>query len=151
MHRHNTCNGGVINEAQLCDEQEAELGCPIRAVSIVASRQGAAIPGRINSQALETFLDVNNCWPDLSGVSENGAVLVRPDGHVLWRCVDAADVVSDQCREELASTVHAVNAASEAARPSHNSTTSDVQRIMTACRSAVQICLGRNTYCSSET
>lgn len=84
-------------------------------------------------------------------MSENGAVLVRPDSHVLWRCVDAADVVSEQCREEPASTVHAVNAASEAGRPSHNFTASDVQCIMTAFRSAVQICLGRNTYWTSET
>lgn len=130
---------------------EAELGCPIRAVSIVASHQGASLPSSINGQALETFLDVDKSWIDLSGVSENGAVLVRPDSHVLWRCVDAADVVSEQCREEPVSTVHAVNAASEAGRPSHNFTASDVQCIMTAVRSAVQICLGRNTYWTSET
>ena len=78
-------------------------------------------------------------------MSENGAVLVRPDGHVLWRCVDAAAVVSEQCRKEPASQ-HAVHAASEADGPCHTSTTSDVQCIMTAFRSAVQIGLGRHTF-----
>ncbi|DBA95796.1 TPA: hypothetical protein ACH3X1_001346 [Trebouxia sp. C0004] len=115
---------------------EAELSCPIRAVSVVAPHQGAAVPSRLNGQALETFVDVNNSWPDLSGVSETGAVLVRPDGHVLWRRVDAADVVSKQHREERASRLHAVNAASEATTPSHDIITSDVHCIMTAFRSA---------------
>jgi len=150
MHRYNACNGSVDNSARLCDEQEAELGCPIRAVSIIASHQGAAIPSRLNGQALETFLDVNNSWPDLSGVSETGAVLVRPDGLVLWRCVDAADLVPEQCREEVASRVHAVNAASEATKPSHVSVTSDVHCVMTGFRTAVQTCVGKNTYWSSE-
>ncbi len=108
------------------------MGCPIRAVSIVASHHGAATPSRINNQALEISLDVDNSWPDLSGVSENGAVLVRPDGHVLWRCVDAA-------------RVHAVNAAKEATRSSHVSITSDVHSIMTGFRAAVQSCVGKST------
>ncbi len=35
-------------------------------------------------------------WPDLYGVSPDGAVLVRPDGHVAWRSTTAsADPVAD--------------------------------------------------------
>ncbi len=78
-------------------------------------------------------------------MSENGAVLVRPDGHVLWRCVDAAGVVSEQCREEVAARVHAVNAAMEATRSSHVSITSDVHCIMSGFRTAVQTCVGKST------
>lgn len=88
---------------------------------------------------------MDKSWIDLSGVSENGAVLVRPDGHVLWRCVDAADVVSEQSREEGAAKVHAVNAASEATRSSRVSMTSDVHCMMTGFRTAVQTCVGRST------
>ncbi len=79
-------------------------------------------------------------------MSENGAVLVRPDGHVLWRCVDAADVVPKRCCEEVAARVHAVNAAREATRSSHVSITSDVHCIMTGFRTAVQTCVGKSTY-----
>lgn len=28
----------------------------------------------------------NEDWRNLRGVSEDGAILVRPDGHVAWRC-----------------------------------------------------------------
>ncbi|KAA6420769.1 MAG: hypothetical protein FRX49_09346 [Trebouxia sp. A1-2] len=125
---------------------QAELGCPIRAVSIVASHHGAAIPSRTNGQALETFLDVDKSWFDLSGVSEKGAVLVRPDGHVLWRCVDAADVDSEQYQEKVAARVHVLNAAREATRSSLVPITPDVQCIITSLRSAVQTCVGKSTY-----
>lgn len=31
------------------------------------------------------LIDESRTWPDLYGVDEDGAVLVRPDGHVAWR------------------------------------------------------------------
>lgn len=33
------------------------------------------------------LVDVDSRWTDLSGVGPAGAVLVRPDGHVAWRCL----------------------------------------------------------------
>ncbi|MHC0432283.1 FAD-dependent oxidoreductase [Streptomyces sp. O3] len=33
--------------------------------------------------------DVDDRWPELYGVTAQGAVLVRPDGVVAWRCADA--------------------------------------------------------------
>jgi hypothetical protein len=35
-------------------------------------------------------------WPDLYGVAPDGAVLVRPDGHVAWRSpTTSTDPVAD--------------------------------------------------------
>ncbi len=70
--------------------QEHGLQCPIRIVTIVDEQQIAAEHAR---QPIDRYLDVHNHWPRLSGVCENGAVLVRPDGHVLWRCTDAIDLI----------------------------------------------------------
>jgi hypothetical protein len=33
--------------------------------------------------------DVEDRWPERYGVTAQGAVLVRPDGVVAWRCADA--------------------------------------------------------------
>jgi hypothetical protein len=45
-----------------------------------------------------TFQDEPGDWTTQCGVNEDGAVLVRPDGHVAWRSVssapDAADVLA---------------------------------------------------------
>ncbi len=40
--------------------------------------------------------DVDRPWAEAYGVSDGGAVLVRPDGVVAWRC---ADVAKDPARE----------------------------------------------------
>lgn len=46
--------------------------------------------------------DVDNVWKDLRGVADDGAVLVRPDGHVAWRSRDGSGV------HQLASVVDQV-------------------------------------------
>ena len=38
----------------------------------------------------ETVVDTGESWRELYGVSD-GAVVVRPDGHVAWRSADAVD------------------------------------------------------------
>jgi len=43
-------------------------------------------------------------WPGLYGVSDDGAVLVRPDGHVAWR----AEKVAAQPAAELAAVLRGV-------------------------------------------
>lgn len=40
------------------------------------------------------YQDVNRDFLRLYGISQEGAVLVRPDGHVAWRAIDAAGVVA---------------------------------------------------------
>ena len=37
-----------------------------------------------------TYLDTDGQWPKLSGTTVDGLILVRPDGHVLWRCKNLA-------------------------------------------------------------
>ena len=37
------------------------------------------------------MLDIYDDWARAREVSESGAVLVRPDGHVAWRSADLAD------------------------------------------------------------
>ena len=51
-----------------------------------------------------TLADKESEWPDLYGVAADGAVLVRPDGHVAWR---TATAVSDP-RAELTSALRRI-------------------------------------------
>src|SRR5262249_51538503 len=37
------------------------------------------------------LLDVDDVWTRCYGIAEDGAVLVRPDGHVCWRAFDAPE------------------------------------------------------------
>lgn len=37
------------------------------------------------------LVDQENAWQDIYGIAANGAVLIRPDGHVAWRSVTIAD------------------------------------------------------------
>lgn len=50
------------------------------------------------------LLDEGGAWPGLYGVGADGAVLVRPDGHVAWRAATA----SDDLREDLLAAVRRV-------------------------------------------
>jgi 2,4-dichlorophenol 6-monooxygenase len=43
----------------------------------------------IGPEGTADLVDEQNVWPRLSEVEETGAVLVRPDGHVAWRCPKA--------------------------------------------------------------
>ncbi|MGW1294205.1 FAD-dependent oxidoreductase [Streptomyces sp. NPDC002533] len=45
--------------------------------------------------------DVDDRWPELYGVTARGAVLVRPDGVVAWRCADAPIFARDTLRAVL--------------------------------------------------
>jgi 2,4-dichlorophenol 6-monooxygenase len=55
----------------------------------------------------EDVLDAYGEWSRVSGIDEGGCLLVRPDGYVAWRAVDApADESS--AREQLASALSAV-------------------------------------------
>ena len=37
------------------------------------------------------LIDLDNIWYDIYGITKNGAVMVRPDGHVSWRSNSAVD------------------------------------------------------------
>jgi len=50
------------------------------------------------------LVDQPNAWPSLYAVGPNGAVLVRPDGHVAWRAATAVD----DARRELAAVLRRV-------------------------------------------
>ncbi|MFI6942086.1 FAD-dependent oxidoreductase [Streptomyces sp. NPDC050418] len=47
--------------------------------------------------------DVEDRWPELYGVTAQGAVLVRPDGVVAWRCADTPAFPEDTLRAALTS------------------------------------------------
>ncbi|MCX2182074.1 FAD-dependent monooxygenase [Streptomyces sp. SKN60] len=47
------------------------------------------------------LIDVDDRWPELYGVTAQGAVLVRPDGVVAWRCADAPIFARDTLRAVL--------------------------------------------------
>ena len=58
---------------------------------------------KVNIYAVGDGLDVQTdlkAWLELYGISESGAVLVRPDGHVAWRSVGSGD------RAELIAALH---------------------------------------------
>ncbi len=40
----------------------------------------------IGPEGMADLIDEHNVWPRLSEIEATGAVLVRPDGHVAWRC-----------------------------------------------------------------
>lgn len=44
----------------------------------------------IGPQGTADLIDENGTWPRLSEVGVTGAVLVRPDGHVAWRCAESS-------------------------------------------------------------
>jgi putative polyketide hydroxylase len=67
-----TANGGQWQQA--VDDIRFASGLPLRLFDI--------------SQIARTP-DICTAWMDLCGVEEDGAVLVRPDGMVAWRCVTA--------------------------------------------------------------
>jgi hypothetical protein len=51
---------------------------------------------RCPGSALNSQVLAEPGWPDLYGVSPDGAVLVRPDGHIAWRCrTTSADPETD--------------------------------------------------------
>ena len=54
---------------------------------------GKTLP-KVNAYLIGDGLDVEtdlNAWKELYGLSDEGAVLIRPDGHVAWRCSRGGD------------------------------------------------------------
>ena len=54
------------------------------------------VSGTVGAPGSEAdLIDASGDWRRSYGIDDSGAVLVRPDGHVAWRCrgpVDAADI-----------------------------------------------------------
>lgn len=44
-----------------------------------------------NPPTIGDLIDSENTWQDIYGIKSNGAVLVRPDGHVAWRSISMVD------------------------------------------------------------
>jgi 2,4-dichlorophenol 6-monooxygenase len=70
-----TGSDGAAWEAAAADVIE-ETGVPMRFVSI---------------GMFGTFADTDGQWRGVAEISDGGAILVRPDGHVGWRSVDSPD------------------------------------------------------------
>ena len=45
--------------------------------------------------------DTDGAWANAYGVGEDGAVLVRPDGHVAWRSASGVDAPAEVLRAAL--------------------------------------------------
>lgn len=88
------CNAGS-EWPEVVDECALELQVPIRIVTIGPNGDVQDLLGE---------------WKKLSAVSLRGAVLVRPDGQVAWRCVDGQNG-SDQSLEVVMSAILQVNTA----------------------------------------
>lgn len=69
--------------------QSQEMQCPVRVVIILDTSSAVDELTSSNNSESEVMREVSGCWPQLSGIDDSGAVLVRPDSHVLWRCNDA--------------------------------------------------------------
>lgn len=72
---------------------------------VYSETKGEAVWGSNVSFALDSLGD----WGRLRGVSEDGVVAVRPDGHVAWRTNDAPS--------DFESAVRALNAVAQAVFP----------------------------------
>ena len=48
------------------------------------------------------YVDEMQTWKTVSGTEANGALLVRPDGHVAWRC----RALSMGCRTEMQDSIN---------------------------------------------
>ena len=60
-------------------------GVACEAVREVAARFNVTLAAyRVGQQA--DLLDLENCWRHKAGIQADGALLVRPDGFVAWRC-----------------------------------------------------------------
>lgn len=90
---------------------------------------------------MERFLDLHNSWPNLCGCGETGAVLVRPDGHVLWRCKDAADLGCGSNSVGSAPALYSGDAKSQTGDLNRDAIL--LQHIRAGLKGAVQACIGR--------
>jgi putative polyketide hydroxylase len=70
------------------------------------------VPLAVRTVGQDTLSDHDGAWATTYGVDEDGAVLVRPDGHVAWRCPHAPA----QPEDALITTLQAVLGRAPAAR-----------------------------------
>ena len=63
------------------------------------------------------LVDAADAWRERYGVDEDGAVLVRPDGHVAWRSARAASDPAEVLAVAMASVLDRPNALSRLMGP----------------------------------
>lgn len=115
-----------------------ELRCPIKIVSICCEVGSSSQIDTHKHKLIDQFFDPQQIWPGLSGVDADGAVLVRPDGHVLWRLRRIADAFGQQ-QFPMSDLRNAKKAATAgAAHKSH------AQHVTTVLKTAMLKCLGKH-------
>ena len=126
--------------------QAQELQCPIMVVTI-HSRNCSRVELEQQTYQSDHYLDPKQEWPDLSGVCADGAVLVRPDGHVLWRLQSLREAggahVQQPCTRDLASDKESA-AASDYEAGFVVRDDFELHHIASALKPAMQRCLGRS-------
>ena len=61
----------------------------VQAAQRVAQRRNVSIEAFLVGAEGADLVDTSGSWAQQYGVGSSGAVLIRPDGHVAWRCADA--------------------------------------------------------------
>ena len=123
--------------------QAQELSCPIKVVSI-HSKECDSIDIERHSNQMAHYIDLKQRWPDLSGVYADGAVLVRPDGHVQWRLQSIDDALGQQqSRTHSFVDDKSFASASDAAAGGVKRDNFELQHIISALKPAMQRCLGQ--------
>jgi hypothetical protein len=84
--------GGRISTLDLFGRGLTLLACPRGQWTEKAAEAGRNFGIEIQAHTIGPegdLVDVDGNWAQQYGVTEGGAVLVRPDGHVAWRACDA--------------------------------------------------------------
>ena len=76
---------------------------------------GSLAPASSHARVARVVRAAASGWASKRQVKPDGAILVRPDGHVAWRCVSLQQAVSEAVSEAAASEAVSEAAASEAA------------------------------------
>lgn len=77
---------------------------PLRVCQIVPATSGQqGLGGTVSRTGPVLVNDASGLWQRLREVTEAGAILVRPDGHVAWRSHSGGDV--EHCTEQLRTAV----------------------------------------------
>ena len=76
---------------------------------------GSLAPASSHARVARVVRAAASGWASKRQVKPDGALLVRPDGHVAWRCVSLQQAVSEAVSEAAASEAVSEAAASEAA------------------------------------
>ncbi len=81
----------------------------IDAAHQVAHRRGVPLDAFLVGGKDADLEDVSGTWATAYGVGPNGAVLIRPDGHVAWRHGHPSDTRSDHIERALAAVLQTVS------------------------------------------